>query len=73
MDDGNTVQIDFSSPAWHQLRRFAEMKLDRARARNDAVGLDAVATAALRGEISAWKQILGLPSAATRGVVTESA
>jgi hypothetical protein len=63
--------IDYSSPAWHQLRRWAETQLLIARQKNDAVGLSDLETAALRGDIRTLKRILDLPNAATRGVAAE--
>lgn len=62
---------DFTSSTWHSLRKWAESELDRARTRNDAVGLSDTETAALRGEIRMLKRFLDLPNAATRGVVVE--
>lgn len=62
---------DYSSATWHQLRKWAEEQLRRAREKNDAVGLPEVETAALRGEIRMLKKFLDLPNAATRGVVAE--
>jgi hypothetical protein len=62
---------DFSSDTWHRLRKWAESELDRARKKNDAVGLSDIETAALRGEIQALKRFLDLPNAAARGVVVE--
>ena len=62
--------IDFGSPAWHQLRRWAEAELEKSRLKNDAV-LDQIQTSALRGEIRLLKRILDLPNQATRGVAAE--
>ena len=62
--------LDFSTPGWHQLRRWAEAELEKARLKNDAV-LDQIQTAALRGEIRLLKRILDLPNQATRGVAAE--
>lgn len=62
---------DFSSDTWHRLRKWAESELDKARTKNDAVGLSDIETAALRGEIRVLKRFLDLPKAATRGVVAD--
>jgi hypothetical protein len=62
---------DFTSSTWHQLRRWAETELERARVKNDAVGLSENETASLRGEIKMLKRFLDLPNQATRGVVAE--
>jgi len=62
---------EYTSDTWHKLRKWAETELERARVRNDAVGLSELDTAALRGEIRMLKRFLDLPQAATRGVVVE--
>lgn len=62
---------DYSSATWHQLRKWAEAQLKKAREKNDAVGLSDTETAALRGEIRVLKRFLDLPNEATRGVVAE--
>ena len=62
---------DFSSDTWHRLRKWAEAELEKARLKNDAVGLSDIETAALRGEIRVLKRFLDLPKAATRGVAVE--
>jgi hypothetical protein len=63
--------IDFQSATWHQLRKWAEEQLKRAREKNDAIGLNAEDTAALRGEIRTLKKFLDLPKSATREVVVD--
>lgn len=63
--------IDFNSPAWHGLRKWAEAELKRAREKNDSVECDDVKTAALRGEIRLLKKFLALPEQAARGVAIE--
>jgi len=62
--------LDFSTLGWHQLRRWAEAELVKARLKNDA-DISDIHTAALRGEIKVLKRILDLPSQATRGVAAE--
>ena len=62
--------IDFSSPTWHQIKRWTQEELEKARLKNDAV-LDQIQTAALRGEIRLLKRILDLPNQVTRGVAAE--
>ena len=62
--------IDFSSPGWHQLHRWVQVELDKARLKNDA-DISDIHTAALRGEIRLLKRILDLPNQATRGVAAE--
>lgn len=62
--------IDYSSSAWHQVRRWAEDQLSKAREKNDA-SLSEIDTASLRGEIKLLKKFLDLPNGATRGVVVE--
>ena len=43
--------IDFTSASWHQMRKWAEEQLRKAREKNDAVGLSDVDTAAPRGVV----------------------
>ena len=62
---------DFQSATWHQLRKWAEDQLKRAREKNDAIALSADETAALRGEIRILKRFLDLPNGAARGVVID--
>jgi hypothetical protein len=63
--------IDYNSPTWHQLRKWAEAQLQQARTKNDTVNLSDTETALLRGEIRFIKRFLDLPNMATRGVVVE--
>jgi hypothetical protein len=63
--------MNFNSPEWHLLRKWAEEQLRKCREKNDAVSLSDLETAALRGEIRFIKRFLDLPDAATRGVVVE--
>jgi hypothetical protein len=63
--------IDFQSATWHQLRKWAEDQLRRAREKNDSLALPADETAALRGEIRTLKKFLDLPKAAAREVVVD--
>ena len=63
------MDINFYSPDWHRVRKWAEAELERLRIKNDAVGLTEIETAALRGEIRATKKLLGLPEMAARDVV----
>ena len=60
--------IDYQSATWHQLRKWAEDELKKAREKNDAVALNATETATIRGEIMTLKKLLDLPNAAARGV-----
>jgi len=63
--------IDYQSATWHQLRKWAEGQLSRAREKNDALKLTPDETAALRGEIRLLKKFLDLPNAAARGVAVD--
>lgn len=63
------MDINFHSPDWHRVRKWAEAELERLRIKNDAVGLTDLETAALRGEIRAIKKLIGLPAMAARDVV----
>ena len=60
--------MDFNSPQWHTLRKWAEGQLKKAREKNDNPSLDAIETATLRGEIRVLKRVLDLPNEATRSV-----
>ncbi len=63
--------MNFNSPEWHELRKWAENQLQKCREKNDVVNLSDIDTALLRGEIRFIKRFLDLPNAATRGVVVE--
>lgn len=63
--------INFLSGEWHQIRRWAEGEIEKARKKNDALGLSPEETSALRGEIRALKRLIGLPEAAARQVVAD--
>ena len=60
--------MNFNSPEWHTLRKWAEEQLKKAREKNDLISLNDIETAALRGEIRLIKRILDLPNEATRKV-----
>lgn len=49
------------SPTWQWLQKEAQKKLQQARADNDSVNRDQVQTAYLRGRISIYKELLGIP------------
>lgn len=51
---------DFNTETWARLREHLESELAKLRARNDDELLDAVKTAALRGEIRRIKTLLAL-------------
>ena len=63
--------MDFTSGTWHQIRKWAEAELIKARAKNDAVALSDIETAVIRGEIRMLKRFLDLPNEAARGVVVD--
>lgn len=52
--------IDFTSPTWEQVVRWAQSELERARKINDGE-LDPTRTASVRGEIRFIKRLLDLP------------
>jgi len=66
------MAINFYSPEWHQIARWVEAEIDKVRRKNDALGLSSDDTAALRGEIRAFKRLLGLKEASARDAVAES-
>lgn len=68
---GFFIMINFSSPEWHVIRKWAEEQLRKCRDKNDAVNLSDIETALLRGEIRFIKRFLDLPNEVTRGVVVE--
>lgn len=49
---------DLQSPVWQKLRAHLESELAERRAYNDGKSLDAVETAAVRGEIKRLKRLL---------------
>ena len=53
--------IPVDSPLWRLIERHLQDRLSRCRERNDSGRLDPIETALLRGEISAIKDLLGLP------------
>ena len=61
--------INFMSPEWHQIVKWADEELAKCRQKNDALGLTSDETAALRGEIRALKKLIGLPQQVAREVV----
>ena len=56
------AEFDFRSGTWAAVRDYATAKLDSARTRNDGA-LTPDQTAALRGTIAAYKEILALETA----------
>ena len=50
------------STTWGFVNQWANNELSKARLNNDSLGLDEVATAALRGRIDAFKDLLSLPN-----------
>ena len=54
------TQEDFKNPTWQRLSDHLQTHLDMARQQNDK-HLSAEETAALRGRISALKELLNLP------------
>jgi len=49
------------SGTWKFIKAWAEVELEAARKRNDSILLSPEKTAALRGEIKAWKTLANLP------------
>jgi len=52
---------DFNSPTWVFLVDHISTRVAKLRKDNDSLGLDAVATASLRGQILALVQLAELP------------
>lgn len=57
-----TPDIDFTTPAWRQIAKWAEEELQSVRTKNDAVALPEAETNANRGEIRMLKKLLSLPA-----------
>ena len=53
-------EIDFNSPTWRAVERYAQQQITVLREKNDSQGLDVVRTADIRGRIAAWKELLAL-------------
>ena len=53
-------RLDSNSETWNHVRMWARDKLKQAREDNDAVSLTDIQTAALRGRIEAYKEIMDL-------------
>ena len=60
--------MDFNSPHWNAIYKWAEEQLKKAREKNDNLSLSEIDSAALRGEIRLLKRILDLPNEVTRNV-----
>ena len=57
-----SVLIDVNSRTWKELTKYLNQRLATCREKNDNSKLDPLATATLRGEIAAVKDLLALPS-----------
>lgn len=64
-------RTDLASPTWRKLKTHMEARRDELRTRNDNTALDQVATAALRGEIKAYRNLLALGSPSPAVVVAD--
>lgn len=62
------MKIDYTTNEWLNLEKWVTQEIATLRERNDALGLTADETAALRGEIRAYKKILSLRQDAAREV-----
>jgi len=54
-------RFDQNSGTWKFIKDWAETELEAARKRNDSILMTPEKTAALRGEIKAWKTLANLP------------
>jgi hypothetical protein len=59
------MKIDPTSLTWRAVNAYLQERLSACREKNDKA-LDALATATLRGEISALKDLLALPFQVTQ-------
>lgn len=57
---------DFNSPMWAYTKERLEGRIADLRKQNDSLGLDAVATAILRGRIAEAQDLLSLPEKISR-------
>ena len=55
------MKIGYTDETWQAVVKWAEGQIDNARKKNDNPALDPYQTAALRGRISAFKDLLALP------------
>lgn len=53
--------IDTNGRTWQYIEAHLKVRLEKLREKNDSSKLDAIETAALRGEIAAVKDLLALP------------
>ena len=56
----NGPRLDASSETWNYIRMWARDRLQQAREDNDAISLNDIQTAALRGKIEAYREIMDL-------------
>lgn len=66
------MQIDFTGATWLQVAKWAQERIDALRILNDT-DLDPVTTASHRGQIKAFKKLIGLPDEVARTSSTGSA
>lgn len=66
------MEIDFNGAAWVQVVAWAQQRIEQLRKLNDG-DLDPLKTAAVRGEIKAYKSLLALPEQAARAQETGQA
>ena len=55
-----THGLDTQSPTWRAIEQYAQRQVAGLREKNDGFSQDAIATAALRGRIAVWKEVLAL-------------
>ncbi len=53
------TEQELQSAVWLKLNEYISSRVEADRARNDG-DLDAIATARLRGRLSAWKELLAI-------------
>ena len=56
----NGPRLDPGSETWNYIRMWARDRLKQAREDNDAISLNDIQTAALRGRIEAYREIMDL-------------
>lgn len=67
------MRLDDSSDTWQFIAGWLDNKIDSLRKDNDALKLDEVTTAALRGKIAAFKELAELPKTLSRETASQTA
>jgi hypothetical protein len=66
------MRFDDSSDTWQFIAKWIDSKIDSLRKDNDALKLDEITTAALRGKIAAFKEVADLPKTLSRETASKT-